>query len=315
MKPLGGTELQHSFLEKYVAQELLDKFQICTSVPGKVPLSKDKINILWQKMAPDQPHFQEFFKDTNKIDEYDYYVFNSHWNYEQFRKTFTLPEHRCTVIKNGIPDIKKRDPEPRRDKIKLIYHPTPWRGLSVLLGAMQLVDNPNIILDVYSSTQVYGDDYKNKNDHIYKDLYDQAKKLPNVNYIGYKPNDYILDNLHTYDAFVYPNTWEETFCISALESLACGLYVATTDNGALYETCSEFPIYIPYDKNWENLALQFAAVIDGIANQINTEGCRNHLKFQQNFFNHFYNWKTIAGHWTGFLQGALQNVKSTKKKI
>ena len=311
MKPQGGTELQHKFLEKYVDKDLLDKFQICTSVPGKVPLAKNKINILWQKMAPDQPQFQDFFKDKKQINQYDYFVFNSHWNYEQFRKTFSLPEHRCTVIKNGIPDITKRDPEPRRDKIKLIYHPTPWRGLSVLLGAMQLVNNPNIILDVYSSTQVYGDDYKKEHDHIYKDLYDQARKLPNVNYIGYKPNDYILDNLHTYDAFVYPNTWEETFCISALEALACGLYVATTDNGALYETCTEFPIYIPYDKNWENLAQQFAAVIDGIASQINTEGCRNHLKFQQNFFNHFYNWKTIAGHWTGFLQGALQNVRST----
>ena len=311
MKPQGGTELQHKFLEKYVDKDLLDKFQICTSVPGKVPLAKNKINILWQKMAPDQPQFQDFFKDKKQINQYDYFVFNSHWNYEQFRKTFSLPEHRCTVIKNGIPDITKRDPEPRRDKIKLIYHPTPWRGLSVLLGAMQLVNNPNIILDVYSSTQVYGDDYKKEHDHIYKDLYDQARKLPNVNYIGYKPNDYILENLHTYDAFVYPNTWEETFCISALEALACGLYVATTDNGALYETCTEFPIYIPYDKNWENLAQQFAAVIDGIASQINTEGCRNHLKFQQNFFNHFYNWKTIAGHWTGFLQGALQNVRST----
>jgi glycosyltransferase involved in cell wall biosynthesis len=311
MKPLGGTELQHNFLEQYVSKDLLDKFQICTSVPGKVPLSKEKINVLWQKMAPDQPHFQEFFKSEEQINKYDYYVFNSHWNYEQFRKTFKLPEHRCTVIKNGIPDIVKRDPEPRRDKIKLIYHPTPWRGLSVLLGAMQLINNPNIILDVYSSTQVYGDDFKKDNDNRYKSLYEQAEKLPNVNYIGYKPHNYILENLNTYDAFVYPNIWEETFCISALEALACGLYVATTDNGALYETCTEFPIYIPYDRNWENLAKQFAAVIDGIAGQINTDGCKNHLRFQQTFFNHFYNWKTIAGHWNGFLQGALQNVKST----
>ena len=52
-------------------------------------------------------------------------------------------------------------------------------------------------------------------------------------------------------------------------------------------------------------------MIDGIAGQINTDGCKNHLRFQQTFFNHFYNWKTIAGHWNGFLQGALQNVKST----
>lgn len=309
MKPLGGTEIQHNFLDKYVSKELLDQFQICTSVPGKVPLAKNKINVLWQKMAPDQPHFQEFFKDPEQIKQYDYYVFNSHWNYEQFRKTFSIPHQKCTVIKNGIPEFKKRDLELPRQKIKLIYHPTPWRGLSILLGAMQLIRNPNITLDVYSSTQIYGDDFKKENDQGYQALYDQAEKLPNVNYIGYKSHDYILENLHTYDAFIYPNIWEETSCISALEALACGLYVATTDNGALYETCSEFPVYVPMDDDFKNLAHQFAAIIEGIPSQINEKGCQNHLKFQQNFYNHFYNWKTIAGHWTGFLQGALINAR------
>ena len=63
MNPIGGTELQYKLLEKYIDSKLLDNFQITTSVPEKIPLAKDKINILWQKMAPDQPHFQDFFKD------------------------------------------------------------------------------------------------------------------------------------------------------------------------------------------------------------------------------------------------------------
>ena len=193
----------------------------------------------------------------------------------------------------------------KKDKIKLIYHPTPWRGLSILLGAMQLIQSDNIELDVYSSTKVYGTDFEKENDDQYKELYDQAKKLPNVNYIGYKSNEYILDNLHKYDAFVYPNIWEETFCISALEALACGLYVATTDNGALYETCSEFPAYVPYDPKYENLAAQFAAVIDDIPNMINSPKVQYHLKFQQKFYDQFYNWKNIGKQWTNFLKGAL----------
>ena len=313
MKPSGGTELQYEFLKKYVSEDILDQFQICLSVPGQVPLSANKINILWQKMAPDQPHFQQFFNDKEQIKQYDYYVFNSHWNYEQFRKTFDIPADKSTVIKNGIPDIKLRDPKPKREKIKLIYHPTPWRGLSVLLGAMQLVKNPNISLDVYSSTKVYGSDFEKDNDKTYTALYEQAKNLPNVNYIGYKHNEYILENLHTYDAFVYPNIWEESFCISALESLACGLYVATTDNGALYETCSEFPVYIPTDTNYRNLAMQFASVIDGIPEQINDEQLHIHLKFQQNFFNHFYSWKSIGDQWKRFLEGALHAKRSRPK--
>ena len=305
MNPLGGTELQYKFLQDNVEKSLLDQFQICLSVPGKVPLSANKINILWQKNSWDQPPLQPFFEDKSRHKEYDYYVFNSHWNYENFRKRFDIPQERCTVIKNGIPDIKQRNADQKKDKIKLIYHPTPWRGLSVLLGAMQLVKNPNIELDVYSSTKVYGSEFEKQNDDQYKALYDQAKILPNVNYIGYKSNEYILDNLHTYDAFVYPNTWEETFCISALEALACGLAVVTTDNGALYETCSEFPVYVPMDNNYNNLAVQFAAVIDGLPEQMNTQGFQYHLKFQQKFFNHFYHWKNIAGQWTNFLKGAV----------
>ena len=54
---------------------------------------------------------------------------------------------------NQLNQYKKGDP------IKIIHHCTPWRGLSVLLGAMQLVKNPLISLDVYSSCEVYGKDF------------------------------------------------------------------------------------------------------------------------------------------------------------
>ena len=45
MKPMGGTELQMAYLQKFVDKELLDKVQITTSIPEKIPLSKRKINI------------------------------------------------------------------------------------------------------------------------------------------------------------------------------------------------------------------------------------------------------------------------------
>ena len=68
---------------------------------------------------------------------------------------------------------------------------------------------------------------QNKNDPQYQGLYDQAKQLKNVNYIGYKPNSYIKEHLKDYQMFVYPSIWEETSCISAIESMAAGLYCMT----------------------------------------------------------------------------------------
>ena len=46
MQPLGGTELQYAQLYKHVDNTLLDKFQITTSIPEKIPLSKDKIKAI-----------------------------------------------------------------------------------------------------------------------------------------------------------------------------------------------------------------------------------------------------------------------------
>jgi glycosyltransferase involved in cell wall biosynthesis len=210
--PRGGTELQFEYLKKYVDPKLLDQVQICTSIPEKIPLSKDKVNILWQKNSYDQPNLAPWFKDKSNHHKYDWYVFNSNWSFEKFTQAFGLPTEKCLVIKNGVDTI---EPIPtiykKGDPIKIIHHCTPWRGLSVLLGAMQLVKNPLISLDVYSSTEVYGKSFHDQTDDQYKALYDQARQLPNVNYIGYKPNEYIKQHLKDYRLFVYPSIWEETF--------------------------------------------------------------------------------------------------------
>jgi hypothetical protein len=197
--PRGGTELQFEYLINHVDPKLLDQVQICTSIPEKIKLHPTKVNILWQKNSWDQGNLINWFKDKSNHNKYDWYVFNSNWNFEQFIKKFELPTEKCLVIKNGIENI---EPIPtiykKGEPIKIIHHCTPWRGLSVLLGAMQLVKNPLISLDVYSSTEVYGAAFHDHNDHHYHDLYNQAKKLPNVNYIGYKPNEYIKEHLKDY---------------------------------------------------------------------------------------------------------------------
>ena len=305
MKPRGATEIQHELLEKHVSKELLDKVQICTSIPGKVPLDPNKVNILWQKNSYDQPNLQEFFGNKARHKEYDWYVFNSHWNYEKFRYFFDIPTDRSVVIKNGISSFPKRKIYKKGDPIKILHHNTPWRGLNVLLRAMQEIEDPNITLDVYSSTKVYGDAFKKQNDDQFKPLYDQAKKLSNVNYIGYKPNEYILKHMTDYDLYVYPCIFEETSCVSALEALAAGVHVITNNFGALYETCSEWPVYVNYSTNYEQMAKDFASGISVAANYLHEDYIQNHLENQQKFYKRFYNWDKKGMEWTSFLKGAI----------
>ena len=305
MTPLGGTELQENFLTSFVDKKILEQFQICTSVPEKIPLAGDKINILWQKNSYDQPNIVPWFKEQSNHQKYDWYVFNSSWNYEKFRYHFNVPTDRCHVIKNGVTNFPQRKVFKKGDRLRMIFHPTPWRGLNVLLATMQLLENENIELDVYSSCEIYGEEFKKENDDKYQDLYDQAKTLKNVNYLGYRSNDFILSKLPYYHMFAYPCIWEETSCISLLESMAAGLYCMTTNYGALFETGAEFPVYVNYETNLVNLAHQFAEGIKICRNTLHEPVIQEHLDEQQKYVKRFYSWDKKALEWTNFLTGIL----------
>jgi glycosyltransferase involved in cell wall biosynthesis len=309
MQPRGATEIQMEMLYKHVPKELLDQVQICTSIPGKVSIDPNKLNILWQKNSWDQPNLQEFFGNKSRHKEYDWYVFNSHWNYEKFRYFFDIPTERSVVIKNGTNNFPKRKVYKKGEPIKILHHNTPWRGLNVMLRAMQEIKNPNITLDVYSSTQVYGDAFKQHNDEQFKPLYEQAQQLPNVNYIGYKPNEYILEHMTDYDLYVYPSIFEETSCVSALEALASGVHVITNNFGALYETCAEWPVYVTYNTNYEAMARDTAAAIEVASNYLHEDFIQDHLEEQQKFYKRFYNWQKKGMEWESFLRGAINERK------
>jgi glycosyltransferase involved in cell wall biosynthesis len=303
MNPYGGTEIQLEYLHKYVSKKLLDKVNITTSIPEKTPLLIDKTNILWVHNSYDQPNLYPWFKNKLNHRKYDWYVFNSHWTYEKYRMIFDIPTDISLVIKNGFDDdlIVKSDFKPK-EKLKLVYTSTPWRGLDVLLSAMEQIKTDRVELDIYSSTQIYGDAFKQVSDNQFTALYDKAKTIKNVNYKGYLNHKELMKILHTYDCYIHPSTFEETFCLAAMESLAAGLVTVTTDLGALYETCAEFPIYVPYLKDKEALSKQFAGAIDILPDFVNSLNA-DAMKFQMQYYRQFYHWNVIKTYWERFLNG------------
>jgi glycosyltransferase involved in cell wall biosynthesis len=312
MQPAGGTEIQLGYLRKYANQGVLDSVQITTSIPEKEPLDPVKSNILWLKNSYDQPNLAPWFQNKDNHSKYDWYVFNSHWSYEKYRYFFKIPEDKCTVIKNAIDydELKLKTDFTPKKKIKMCYISTPWRGLEIALAAMDGIKDPDITLDVYSSTIIYGKSFEQQNDDKYKPLYEKAKNMPNVNYMGYCDHKTLVSKLKEYDVNCFPSIWEETFCISAMESLAAGQILITTDLGALPETCCEFPIYIPYTQDKPKLALQLAECILQTKKML-AQDLSNGLKFQQEYYNRFYNWNLTGKNWENFLRGAI-NVKRNR---
>jgi len=303
MLPFGGTEIQLEYLRKYVSKDLLNKINLTTSVPEKTPVLIDKTNVLWVHNSYDQPNLAPWFKNPLNHRKYDWYVFNSHWTYEKYRYVYKIPTECCLVIKNGFDDdlllkqnFKKNTP------VKLVYTSTPWRGLDVLLDVMETLNTEDVHLDVYSSTIIYGTAFKDRNDKQFEDLYNKAKTLKNVTYKGYLNHKELMKVLHTYDVYVHPSIFEETFCLAAMESLAAGLVAVTTDLGALPEICGEFPIYVPYLSDKKELVKQFKHVLESLPETMKYVQ-EEQLKFQMEYFRRYYHWDVIKTYWERFLNG------------
>ena len=185
-------------------------------------------------------------------------VFVSHWQYEKFRYFFDIPLEKCFVIKNAIQPIDFVRRSPRNGKLKLVYTSTPWRGLDVLLEAFEQVSDKDVELHIYSSTQIYGEKFHREHKNNYEHLWLKAKSQSRVTLHGYKTNTEVRKALMDSHIYVYPSTYEETSCLSALEAAMAGCLLLVTNFGALYETLGDWPEYVNSSENKAALAKNFA---------------------------------------------------------
>ena len=297
----GGSENQLKLLLKYLPDENFKDINLILNNTDHDLLEKNRINVLWMQHFVNQKEAQNL-GSKDYVDKLDYIVFNSNWNFEKFRYQFKIPESKSIVIRNAIEKIDFQ--EKPREKISLIYHTTPWRGLPHLLKVFKSLDLENIELNVCSSTIIYGKKFDDTYGKKYENIFNECKRTKNINYLGFIDNKKVIELLKKTHIFAFPSIWPETSCISAIESMAAGCEVVTTNLGALYETCSAFGTLVSFDRNFDNLEKKYSKALLNSIKNFWSEQNQKKLKLQHETINITYSWNVRSIEWKNFLDQA-----------
>jgi len=296
----GGTELMDRALKKYVNNDLLSNFHIIKSRVRK--LDESKQNVLWLHDLWQDPEVQHL-KDPQKRQRFDKLVFVSNWQLQTYNLALGVPYSESVVLRNAIEPIEWVGKP--KDKIRLIYHTTPHRGLEILVPVFEkLVEHfgDKIHLDVFSSFEAYG--WKER-DKPYEQLFEACKKHPQITYHGFQPNEVIREHLQKAHIFAYPSIWQETSCIAAIEALSAGCKIVCPNLAALPETTGGFATMYQFHEDINQHAHRFLNVLGQTIQQYidaSDEAIEVEAKFQKNWADPIYDWNIRKSEWTGLLK-------------
>lgn len=298
----GGTELIGRELIKRLDPNLLENFQI---IPSRVrDLIPNKKHILHLHDLPNDNESRHL-SDPESVKRFDGIVCVSNWQMQQYAQYFNIPYSKFAVIKNAI--VPFGQIEKPTDKIRLIYHTTPHRGLEILVPVFEKLCevHDDIELDVFSSFNLYG---WPERDEPYKELFNRCKNNPKIRYHGSVSNDEVREALKTADIYAYPCIWPETSCLSVIEAMAAKCTVVCPNLAVLPETCANFAVMYQFNENIQEHANIFANVLHTVINvhRENSTGLNNTREFQQVYFNQFYSWDSRELEWAAYLQSKLK---------
>ncbi len=255
--------------------------------------------IYWTGDSFDQPALADFSHPSLQ-ENIDLIFCVSGWHRKTFIEAFNLRPDKVIATRNGFsPDLVRSGAA--KDWMRAAYSSTPFRGLEILLKMFPELRKraTGLALDVFSSMKVYG--WNSEDDRrAFGALYDAAKQR-GAAWHGSVSQPVLLEHLSRTGLFLYPNTFEETSCIAAIEAQASGCVVVTSAKAALNETVvhGQTGICLAGDPKSQNYQTEFVRTVDQLlSNRTRLEDFSNAARtraFRE------YQWSSIAAEWTTIL--------------
>lgn len=273
------------------------------SLPYKVPI------YLWTEHDHLHP-INQGLSQAPVIEALDGIICVSDWQRVNLLRAFAIPRDKIAVRFYAISPFfeelyadgrefvqyKPKDPQ-------FAYIANPLTGLDVLLDTFGDVTNnyPSTTLNIYNSA-----DYNSLDASSLTAVFDQVAKIKGFQHVGSLSPTQLAAHLRGRTIFAYPNTTEITASISIMNAMAAGLYVVTSNLGAIPEYCTEHGKCV-IDKNLRGDSL------DSFIGQV-LAICQSQVHSPSAFFDYCYkqavdmnkkhSWRIRAREWVHLLSNA-----------
>lgn len=231
------------------------------------------------------------------LDQIDHILTLSDYQLHTVATRYSIPLQKFIKTRNGFIEehYSKQDDGPRQKNI--VYFSRPERGLDETLQVFSRLkkNHPDLTLTVCAYTQ-----WNDLSHDPSLSLYAEKLKADGVIYKGGLPKKELARLLQHSLFCLYPNvSTAETSCIVAIESMAAGLPMVTSNRGALPETLGDAGVVIEFSKD-EIFVDKLTKACESLLNDpdyLNKISARARTRAWDH-----YRWDAIADEWLSFIK-------------
>jgi glycosyltransferase involved in cell wall biosynthesis len=263
-----------------------------------------KVRLLWTGDSSLQP-FTRGLGDKQVVDQIDGLLTVSEWHTHNLCDASGFPRSKAWVLGNGIEPSFFQGEEPRGRK-RLIYSSVPYRGLQLMPEILpRLIEaHPDLEFHSFSGFRVYQDHASEDDRKQFEKVLSRLKGFSQFHDHGNVSQRELAREMMRSAILCYPNTFEETSCITALEAQAAGCAIVSSARGALPETIGDAGILVGGEPGSPEYVERFvAAVLTLLSDDAALDRCvaagRDQIAR--------HSWATIATRFSEYLEGLLDS--------